>query len=82
MLSVPFKRYKKKSLIMLVTIQGDPLDEFKKIKYKKFLQVRIIALRRSLVDEKTHKGQKDTVWCLIKLNESKLQVEVGIDPLE
>ncbi len=72
MLSVPFNRYKKKSLIALVRIQSDQLDEFLEIKYKKLLQARIEVLRRILVGEKTLEGHTDKVRCLIKLNERQI----------
>ncbi len=61
-----------KSLIMLVRIQGNPLDHLNKIKYKKLLQARIVVSGRSLVDEKTLQGHTNRVTCLIKLNETQI----------
>ncbi len=70
----PFRRYKKKTLLLLETILHFQIDDFEKIKHKKLLQARVIIAMRNHVDQKKLKGSENTILCYEKLSETKIAV--------
>jgi len=67
-----FNKFKKKNFILLSKILFGISEHVRKIKYKKLYVILIHIILKENVDERTIINHKDSVKCLLKLNNNKI----------